>query len=121
MLVGVPAGIPAITGSAIEWCEAHKAWHCSLSSNLQVLLADADAGRRACLERRLTEVGTVILRASAGASLLEAVVSQAADLLAIGMAQPDPATLEGLPRIAATNSVPTALFAARHDRASFTR
>jgi response regulator NasT len=85
---------------------------------LKVLLADTDPERASVLERLLAEItDAVILRVGAGGSLVDAVVSTAADVVIVDMARPDRDGLDDLRRVSAGNPRPIVMFVDRDDRA----
>jgi response regulator NasT len=85
---------------------------------LKVLLADTDPERASVLERLLAEItDAVILRVGAGGSLVDAVVSTAADVVIVDMARPDRDGLDDLRRVSADNPRPIVMFVDRDDRA----
>jgi response regulator NasT len=89
-----------------------------LSGHLKVLLADTDADRAAVLQRRLGEISdAVVLSASTGASLVDAVATLAPDVIIVDMARPDRDALDDLRRVSADNPRPIVMFVDRDDRA----
>jgi response regulator NasT len=89
-----------------------------LSSQLRVLLADSDVERATALELRLREItDAVICRVPAGSTLLDAVATQAPDVIIVDMARPDRDALDDLRRLGADNPRPVVMFIDRDDRA----
>jgi two-component system, response regulator / RNA-binding antiterminator len=89
-----------------------------VTGHLKVLLADSEGERARVLEERLREIGdVVIVRVGAASSLIDAVRSEAPDVVIVDMARPDRDALDDLRRINADNPRPVVMFVDRDDRA----
>ena len=86
--------------------------------HLRVLLAESDVERAAILEQRLREIsGAVILRMSAGGTLLDAVTAQDPDVIIVYMHRPERDRLDDLHRVGSDNTRPVVMLVDREDPA----
>jgi len=89
-----------------------------LLGHLRVLLAESDVERAAILEQRLREIsGAVILRMSAGGTLLDAVTAQDPDVIIVYMHRPERDRLDDLHRVGSDNTRPVVMLVDREDPA----
>jgi response regulator NasT len=89
-----------------------------VTGHLKVLLADSEGERARLLEERLHEIGdAVIVRVAAAKSLIDAVRSEAPDVIIVDMARPDRDALDDLRRVNSDNPRPIVMFVDRDDRA----
>jgi response regulator NasT len=86
--------------------------------SLKILLVDSDLGRARSLEEALSGAGfPQVMRADAGADLVEAVRRLAPDLVIVDMALPDRDTLEGVRALSSNAPRPIVMFSDKDDPA----